>query len=240
MIFINNKYTVWYFNIIKQALLRSLPKDHYIERHHIIPKSAGGSNKKDNLARLTAKEHFVCHRLLPKMVNDSTIKSKLLFASWAMATMNPQSHRYGDRRRCTSSYYVALREHVASENRKRQTGVSPGNKGSKHSEDRKQKNRDVPFIQCPHCGKSFKPWTYARFHGNKCSILTKFCGPMPQRPKTANNVRSFKAISPDGNITISSNLKQFCQKSGLSFAQCRRTAVGLYPEYKGWQFSYLH
>jgi hypothetical protein len=39
----------------------------YSENHHIIPKSFGGSNKDDNLVRLTAREHFIAHLLLYKM-----------------------------------------------------------------------------------------------------------------------------------------------------------------------------
>jgi len=38
----------------------------YTETHHIQPKSLGGSNSKDNLVELTAKEHFIAHLLLAK------------------------------------------------------------------------------------------------------------------------------------------------------------------------------
>ena len=38
----------------------------YFENHHIIPRSFGGSDDKDNLVLLTAKEHFICHFLLAK------------------------------------------------------------------------------------------------------------------------------------------------------------------------------
>ena len=36
----------------------------YYESHHIIPKCHGGSNLKHNIVLLTAKEHFICHKLL--------------------------------------------------------------------------------------------------------------------------------------------------------------------------------
>jgi hypothetical protein len=36
----------------------------YKERHHIIPRCMGGSNAKDNIVELTAREHYVAHRLL--------------------------------------------------------------------------------------------------------------------------------------------------------------------------------
>jgi hypothetical protein len=38
-----------------------------IEKHHIIPRSEGGSNKKDNKIELSPKEHHLCHLLLIRM-----------------------------------------------------------------------------------------------------------------------------------------------------------------------------
>ena len=38
--------------------------EEYHERHHIIPKSCGGTNDKNNLIDLFAKEHFIAHKLL--------------------------------------------------------------------------------------------------------------------------------------------------------------------------------
>ena len=59
--YLHNKYTITYYNIIAQAQSRTL--DCYTENHHIIPKSLGGSNDSDNLVALTAREHFLCHWL---------------------------------------------------------------------------------------------------------------------------------------------------------------------------------
>jgi hypothetical protein len=60
VIFIDNKYSKWYFSIINNAKSR-ISIDGYIEKHHIIPKSLGGNNKKENIIALTAREHFICH-----------------------------------------------------------------------------------------------------------------------------------------------------------------------------------
>ena len=38
--------------------------DEYYEKHHIVPKCLGGTNSRDNLIDLYAREHFVAHRLL--------------------------------------------------------------------------------------------------------------------------------------------------------------------------------
>jgi predicted RND superfamily exporter protein len=36
----------------------------YYENHHILPRCLGGLNNKENLVLLTAKEHYICHKLL--------------------------------------------------------------------------------------------------------------------------------------------------------------------------------
>jgi hypothetical protein len=65
--FIENKYYHWYYNIVNRRLEH--PATGYTERHHIIPKSLGGLNHRSNIVRLTAREHFICHRLLTKMTS---------------------------------------------------------------------------------------------------------------------------------------------------------------------------
>jgi hypothetical protein len=82
--YLQNKYTAWYYNIINYAKSRTLLADVYTEKHHIIPKSLGGDNSKDNLVKLTAKEHFICHLLLPKMV-EINVQKKMIFALWRMS-----------------------------------------------------------------------------------------------------------------------------------------------------------
>ena len=89
--FLENKYTKWYYSIICNAKSRDLVG--YVEKHHIVPASLGGSNSKDNLVRLTAKEHFLCHMLLVKMV-ESSQKSSMIFAAWRMTHSNNHQPRY--------------------------------------------------------------------------------------------------------------------------------------------------
>lgn len=74
-------------------------KQRYYEGHHIIPKCLGGTGKTyeykwhDNIVLLTAKEHFICHRLLCLIYPDNT---KLKYALWAMVNMknNKQGNRH--------------------------------------------------------------------------------------------------------------------------------------------------
>lgn len=82
-LFIDNKYHTLYCKIVDRALLRDSVEG-YTEKHHIIPKSMGGSNLTNNLVILTGREHFICHYLLTKFANDSVV-DKMLFAFGMMS-----------------------------------------------------------------------------------------------------------------------------------------------------------
>lgn len=102
--FKNNKYTRWYNNIVYNRKNNPLDNSVYQEKHHIIPKSLGGSNKKENIVSLTAKEHFICHRLLVKMT-DGKDKVKMSFAIRAMM-IRENSHQ--KRHKISSKIYESI------------------------------------------------------------------------------------------------------------------------------------
>jgi hypothetical protein len=58
-------YEKIYNQIIERAKNRVL--DSYTEKHHIIPKCMNGTDDTNNIVELTAREHFICHRLLHRM-----------------------------------------------------------------------------------------------------------------------------------------------------------------------------
>ena len=58
-------YSLHYEKLINKAKSRKL--DTYKEIHHIVPKCLGGSDDKNNLVELTAREHFIAHLLLLKI-----------------------------------------------------------------------------------------------------------------------------------------------------------------------------
>lgn len=62
-------YARIYNRIVERGLTR--PSPGYVEEHHIIPVSLGGSNTRSNLVNLTAREHFICHWLLVKMYKNN-------------------------------------------------------------------------------------------------------------------------------------------------------------------------
>ena len=63
----------------------------YSEKHHVIPRCLGGSNAKDNIVRLTAREHYIAHLLLVHVYPGP----KMLFAIRSMSrrSKNHLGHR---------------------------------------------------------------------------------------------------------------------------------------------------
>lgn len=110
MIFIDNKYTAWYYNIVNNAKSRTLIG--YTEKHHIIPKSCGGNNSKDNLVALTAKEHFICHLLLTKMVSIQ-YRYKMVYAFHGLKAKQPKQIRHCSNLEINSKLYQKLREELS-------------------------------------------------------------------------------------------------------------------------------
>jgi NUMOD3 motif len=138
---LENKYTSYYFNIVNNAKIRKTRG--YYETHHIVPRSLGGTNHKENLVNLTAREHFICHLLLTKMY-EGAARNKMIHAAWAMATLeNPNQQRY----KITSKIYESLRIKYAS----LKSITLKGKPGRKHSEETKKK------LSLAHTGKKRKP-----------------------------------------------------------------------------------
>lgn len=96
----------------------------YGEMHHILPKSLGGSDKKDNLVFLTAREHFVAHLLLVKIYqNNKSSHSKMVKAFHMMCCVISSSQS----RTFNSYWYEKLRlQHKNS--------MSESQSGSKNSQ----------------------------------------------------------------------------------------------------------
>lgn len=175
MVFITNKYTQWYYSIIQAAHSRT--NEGYTERHHIIPKSLGGNNSKNNLVRLTAREHFICHRLLTKMT-DGHQKVKMLHALGKFI----QSNHLQKRELTARQYEVARKAIIDARTGTKRPGIGgvkkgsvPWNKGiqqGKHSDEsnvsRSHTMKNKPEIECPHCNKKGKGNVMYRYHFTNC------------------------------------------------------------------------
>ena len=153
MIFISNKYTKWYFAIIDNATTRITTC--YTEQHHIIPECFfknrirkgpagwlnGNPEDSSNKVKLTAKEHFVCHHLLTKMIADSRPKAQMLKALERMTASNNIHQRY----KITARLFQQIRIEAAAAHSILTKGKPAWNKGKK-----------CPNISIAKTGKSIK------------------------------------------------------------------------------------
>lgn len=80
----------------QQPLIKKSRKDkdyQYCEKHHIIPRCFGGDDSKANLVNLTAREHYIAHKLLEKIYKEeygenSKEHEKMICALWRFIYSN--------------------------------------------------------------------------------------------------------------------------------------------------------
>lgn len=148
-----------YDTIVSRAKVRQLTD--YKEQHHIIPKCLGGSDDKDNLVDLTAREHFLCHWLLIRIYPE---ESKLAYAFWNMC--NGRKNKYQLRYIPTSRTYQEAKIHAAKSQSLRKVSDKTKQKLSEAKKGKLSptKGKSWTHNQSLICGaNSFKPghipWT---------------------------------------------------------------------------------
>jgi len=160
---IQNKYKQWHDNIIANGKKRTLIG--FKERHHILPKSLGGNNSKDNLVDLTPKEHFIVHILLCKFTLGKA-RIKMLNALHSMIYFTAKRRNYKTTSRIVEKLRIEFQKNnpvfdpevrrkigignkgkkVSKESRLKMSKARMGNKnalGLKHSEEFKQRMKNI-------------------------------------------------------------------------------------------------
>lgn len=100
----------------RQKLHREKNQGEYFESHHIVPKCMGGTDDKENLILLTAREHFVAHWLLALAYKGNF----LLLAAWnAFCRDSTANGTYSNGQRMVSRNYEICRKMWISELHKR-------------------------------------------------------------------------------------------------------------------------
>lgn len=107
-------------NAIKQNRKRI---NGYIENHHILPKCLGGTDDKSNLVALTAKEHYLCHKLLCEIYPTN---SNIFFAYWCMCKLHSNKQ---ERYFISAKTYDRLKHDFSKFQSERTIGKIPWNKG---------------------------------------------------------------------------------------------------------------
>ena len=127
-----NKYQRWYQNITDRARMQTIQG--YVERHHVIPRSLGGSDEPTNLVNLTAREHFICHWLLVKMTTGKD-HHKMLNALRIMRAEKKGQQRYTTK--ITARVYENIKQEYAKLQSKTFKGKGNGFYGKHHTPEAK-------------------------------------------------------------------------------------------------------
>lgn len=189
-------YARIYDNIILKAQSENRKKSKtgiYYERHHIIPKCLGGSNKKENLILLTAREHFICHWLLarthPTHFGIVNAFNRMLYFSANQSRYTPSSRAVQEAKELFAKRIGELHKgkkrsseickNMSESKKKYNPGLATLTmKGKNHSDKTKEKIRNklkgIPvsfkFVTCPHCNKVGKENVMYRWHFDNCKI----------------------------------------------------------------------
>lgn len=150
-------YEKIYNQIIERAKNRILVG--YKETHHIIPRCMDGTNKKDNLVDLTAREHFVCHLLLTRIYPNH---KGLRLAVWNMCNVKRgYQGRYKPNSRLYEMIRTEYREHIKGENHP--------SYGRKNSDEVKQKMSEIAKKRFQNKPGTFKGRTHSEDTRKKLS-----------------------------------------------------------------------
>lgn len=180
-------YKKIYNQIIERAKNRNL--EGYFETHHIIPKCMGGCDSETNLVKLTAKEHYIVHKLLVEIYPNEL---KLKYAVRFMSLLNKKGKR---------KYIVGSREYsrlksIHSHSEETKNKIGDAHRGRKYpngerngrgvgrvigpmSEEHKKKLGDSKRgrvqnkLECPYCGKIGGDAAMSRWHFDNCKNKLK-------------------------------------------------------------------
>lgn len=138
MIFKNNKYTRIYDALMNKSINENRKKKRktddgyvYYESHHIIPKSIAPEKRNDtnNCVLLTAREHFIAHCLLVKILVDPVHVRKMKWALVNLTAGTKTKNRYFN-----SKLYALLKEGLTQEFTKQHCeNISKSKLGSKRT-----------------------------------------------------------------------------------------------------------
>ena len=188
---------LWHYTRLcstRQQLSRSKHSGSYFEKHHIQPRSLGGSNDPENLVLLTPREHYIAHLLLyfyyKQLGGDS-------FRKMAFALVSMSAKRNGRLQRAdlTARQYSTIREAAMNSSKgKKITNTSAYKKpktaahceairkarllAPPRSEETRKKNslkqkgiippHNINRVTCPHCKKNGQEFAMKRWHFNNC------------------------------------------------------------------------
>jgi hypothetical protein len=158
-----------------------------MERHHVLPKCMGGTDEKCNIVMLTAKEHFISHKILARMHPEvyglwqaviamgrlSGYKSRIFASERARAAELRRNFRYSDESKAKMSQSAKARGRNAPKTEFK-IGQKPWNAGvpaelshrygKKHTAETIERMRTVQQAKRTEQSARMKQWWSERKH----------------------------------------------------------------------------
>ncbi len=189
--FILNEFYYEYLSIVNNSSYEKKDKSHiYLEKHHKLPKSMGGSDEEDNLVYLTAQEHYRCHELLPYCTTGEA-RISMLYAWNYMSRLKGVKVDQEKYAKLKEEHSKTLKDKIISENTRAKMSkakkgkpiseatrkkISEAKKGITKSQEAKKRLSDatkgIPKkkVTCPHCNKTGGASPMSRWHFNNCKF----------------------------------------------------------------------
>jgi hypothetical protein len=121
----------WHYDRLIETRKDRVPTDGtYYEKHHIIMRSMGGTDDKENIVKLTAREHFLAHWLLWRIHRNS----QSAFAFYCMTHFGNNKKRFIS----SSKGYAEAKEVFSKKISKQNSGINNSFYGKKHSDSAKK------------------------------------------------------------------------------------------------------
>lgn len=222
--FLENKYYKWYTSLVENARTREVPVG-YIEKHHCVPKSLGGGNNKENLVKLTAREHFVAHRLLTKFTEGKDQNNMVMAIHRMIHGHKKKYYKINSRLyekireaaiKIVSSYHIGNKYNLGKkrsvESRERMRQSQLGKKQSietinKRIEKNKGKKRTLE--QCQRISNS----KYNIHHTKESN----------EKNKIAHIKYNYIIEDYLGNLFKTNSLNEFCKENNLDWKTLNKT-----------------
>lgn len=245
--FLQNKYTKYYFNITSNAQARSKPEG-YVEKHHIIPRSFGGTNAKSNIAILTAREHFIVHRLLLKMTVGPNKRKMAMALSMFLTGCRNHIGRYQVSSREYELIRKELRTFIACQLIDPFDVIHSTNNLEQFCEEHNLKfnymrmrygtKSDQRMVVGPNKGWGiyFGNVQPVRNHNEICRENASNGWTEERKNTRIHNAKDWKLQDPDGTIHNIVGLGKFCKEHNLPPSQVQSAPSGthLVGKWAGW------
>ncbi|WP_407304231.1 hypothetical protein [Acinetobacter sp.] len=228
-----NKYSRWYFSITQNR--KDNPITGYTENHHIQPECLGGTRSTDNMVRLSAREHYICHLLLTKMLVGEP-KKRMAFAFRSMHRKKNDMERY-----IPSSYiYQITREAIdfkpgeetrrkMSESGKKRPPITEITRKNLSNSVKDSYTQDLRALR----SQQFKNQIFTESHRSKLSeSRTGMIRTEESKQKQGQTLRGgnshrckiWTLQSPQGQTFITKDMTSFCGEHNLNYSSLRNRA----------------